>query len=71
MDAAEVESGELRWPPDEPSSPDAQTERKRADEQTAGEEEREVTERLFIWCEATMESLTLFIFCYLGHLDLN
>ena len=48
-DATEVESGELRWPPDEPSSPDAQTERKRAEEQTAGEEEREVTERSFIW----------------------
>uniref|UniRef100_G3NLF0 LBH domain-containing protein n=1 Tax=Gasterosteus aculeatus aculeatus TaxID=481459 RepID=G3NLF0_GASAC len=26
-DGAEVESGELRWPPDEPSSPDARTER--------------------------------------------
>uniref|UniRef100_A0A3Q3KFC6 LBH domain-containing protein n=1 Tax=Mastacembelus armatus TaxID=205130 RepID=A0A3Q3KFC6_9TELE len=38
-DAAEVESGELRWPPDEPSSPDAQTERQRVEEQTAGEEE--------------------------------
>ncbi|XP_047248996.1 protein LBH-like isoform X1 [Girardinichthys multiradiatus] len=37
-DAAEVESGELRWPPDEPGSPDAQSERRRADNQTAGEE---------------------------------
>ncbi|XP_034418789.1 protein LBH [Cyclopterus lumpus] len=31
MDGADVESGELRWPPDEPSSPDAQSERPRAD----------------------------------------
>ncbi|KAK5886624.1 protein LBH-like [Pseudochaenichthys georgianus] len=36
-DGAEVESGELRWPPDEPSSPDGKTERKRAEEQTADE----------------------------------
>lgn len=42
MDAAEVESGELRWPPDEPSSPDGQNVRKRAEEQTAGKEEQEV-----------------------------
>ncbi|XP_034714855.1 protein LBH [Etheostoma cragini] len=33
MDGAEVESGELRWPPDEPSSPDGQTERQSADQQ--------------------------------------
>ncbi|KAF7649348.1 hypothetical protein LDENG_00143000 [Lucifuga dentata] len=39
-DAAEVESGELRWPPDEPSSPDAQSERKI--EQTAGEEQSDL-----------------------------
>lgn len=38
-DAAEVESGELRWPPDEPGTPDAQTERRSAEEQPAGEEE--------------------------------
>lgn len=38
-DGAEVESGELRWPPDEPSSPDAQTERPSTEEETAGEEE--------------------------------
>ncbi|XP_041828892.1 LBH domain-containing protein 2-like [Melanotaenia boesemani] len=37
IDAAEVESGELRWPPDEPSSPDAQTARRTPDEQTAEE----------------------------------
>lgn len=29
MDASEVESGELRWPPDEPGSHDAQGERPR------------------------------------------
>lgn len=34
-DGAEVESGELRWPPDEPTSPDAQTEREK---QSAGED---------------------------------
>uniref|UniRef100_A0A3Q1IY08 LBH domain-containing protein n=1 Tax=Anabas testudineus TaxID=64144 RepID=A0A3Q1IY08_ANATE len=43
-DAAEVESGELRWPPDEPNSPDAQTEKRHVEEQTAGEEELEVTD---------------------------
>ncbi|XP_076604529.1 protein LBH-like [Chaetodon auriga] len=42
MDAAEVESGELRWPPDEPSSPDAQTERQRAEEEAADEEQSSV-----------------------------
>lgn len=36
-DGAEVESGELRWPPDEPSSPDAQTERQSVMEQPAGQ----------------------------------
>ncbi|XP_026152060.1 protein LBH-like isoform X2 [Mastacembelus armatus] len=41
-DAAEVESGELRWPPDEPSSPDAQTERQRVEEQTADKEQSDV-----------------------------
>ncbi|XP_044023075.1 protein LBH-like [Siniperca chuatsi] len=41
-DGAEVESGELRWPPDEPSSPDAQTERQSAEEQTADEEQSNV-----------------------------
>lgn len=41
-DGADVESGELRWPPDEPGSPDAQTKRQSAEGQTAGE--REVTE---------------------------
>lgn len=34
-DATEVESGELRWPPEEPGCSDAQT----AQEQAAGEEE--------------------------------
>ncbi|XP_047466196.1 protein LBH-like [Mugil cephalus] len=43
-DGAEVESGELRWPPDEPSSPDAQTERQSAGEQTADEEQTNVGE---------------------------
>ncbi|XP_054470636.1 protein LBH [Anoplopoma fimbria] len=42
MDGAEVESGELRWPPDEPSSPDAQTVRPSADEQTADEDQSNV-----------------------------
>ncbi|XP_022606625.1 protein LBH [Seriola dumerili] len=41
-DGAEVESGELRWPPDEPSSADAQTERQSAEEQTADEEQSSV-----------------------------
>lgn len=40
-DAAEVESGELRWPPDD--SPDAQTERRTPDEQTADAEQTDVT----------------------------
>ncbi|KAG7219894.1 hypothetical protein INR49_018772 [Caranx melampygus] len=38
-DGAEVESGELRWPPDEPSSGDAQAERQSEEEQTADEEQ--------------------------------
>lgn len=38
-DGAEVESGELRWPPDEPGSPDAQTDKQGAEQKTAGEEE--------------------------------
>ncbi|KAM6913167.1 protein LBH [Xenentodon cancila] len=37
-DAAEVESGELRWPPDEPSSPDA-AERRSVHKQTTDEEQ--------------------------------
>lgn len=37
-DASEVESGELRWPPDDPGSPDAKGERKLPGEQTAGAE---------------------------------
>ncbi|XP_069016904.1 LBH domain-containing protein 2-like [Embiotoca jacksoni] len=41
-DSSEVESGELRWPPDEASSPDGQTERKRADEPIADEEQPSV-----------------------------
>ncbi|XP_028294183.1 protein LBH-like [Gouania willdenowi] len=46
-DGSEVESGELRWPPDEAGSPDAQTERKFGVEQTAGEEQPDVgTEEL-------------------------
>ncbi|XP_028421799.1 protein LBH [Perca flavescens] len=45
MDGAEVESGELRWPPDEPSSPDGQTERPSADEQTERQSADEQTER--------------------------
>ncbi|TNN61113.1 Protein LBH [Liparis tanakae] len=35
MDGDDVESGELRWPPE----PDAQTERPRAEDRPAGEEE--------------------------------
>ncbi|KAM6969496.1 protein LBH [Tautogolabrus adspersus] len=38
-DATEVESGELRWPPDEPSSPDAKSGRQCAEGQTAGDEQ--------------------------------
>uniref|UniRef100_A0A3P8S026 LBH domain-containing protein n=1 Tax=Amphiprion percula TaxID=161767 RepID=A0A3P8S026_AMPPE len=38
-DATEVESGELRWPPDEPTSPDSQGERKSPGEQTADVEQ--------------------------------
>lgn len=38
-DATEVESGELRWPPDEPGSPDAQTGRQSAEAGAAGEEQ--------------------------------
>ncbi|KAM9842712.1 protein LBH-like [Aulostomus maculatus] len=38
-DGAEVESGELRWPPDEASSPDPQTERQRAEGETADEDQ--------------------------------
>lgn len=37
-ETAEVESGELRWPPDEPSSPDAKSGRQGAEGQTADEE---------------------------------
>lgn len=37
-DATEVESGELRWPPDEPGSPDAQTGKQAAKAGAAGEE---------------------------------
>lgn len=43
-DATEVESGELRWPPDEPTSPDAQSERKSPGEQTADVEQPDVDE---------------------------
>lgn len=39
-DATEVESGELRWPPDEPGSPDAQTGRQSAEAGAAGEDRR-------------------------------
>uniref|UniRef100_A0A672HDL6 LBH domain-containing protein n=1 Tax=Salarias fasciatus TaxID=181472 RepID=A0A672HDL6_SALFA len=39
-DATEVESGELRWPPDDPGSPDAKGERKIPGDQAAGEAER-------------------------------
>ncbi|XP_075883737.1 protein LBH-like isoform X1 [Nelusetta ayraudi] len=42
MDASEVESGELRWPPDEPGSHDAQGERPRAPAAAAGEEQSDV-----------------------------
>ncbi|XP_062253534.1 LBH domain-containing protein 2 [Platichthys flesus] len=42
MDGAEVESGELRWPPDEPSSPDAKPERQSPEEPAGGEDESSV-----------------------------
>uniref|UniRef100_A0A4W6CFE9 LBH domain-containing protein n=1 Tax=Lates calcarifer TaxID=8187 RepID=A0A4W6CFE9_LATCA len=61
-DGAEVESGELRWPPDEPSSPEAQTERQSLGEQTAGEENHEVC---FLWSEATVDRSTLFLYLVL------
>lgn len=61
-DGAEVESGELRWPPDEPSSPDAQTERARAEEGATGEEEFLQSER---------GSTILFFICMVGRVDLN
>ncbi|XP_020505359.1 protein LBH [Labrus bergylta] len=41
-DATEVESGELRWPPDEPSSPDGKSGRQCAEGQTAGDEQLNV-----------------------------
>ncbi|KAM3594247.1 uncharacterized protein V6R79_004852 [Siganus canaliculatus] len=41
-DASEVESGELRWPPDEPSSPDAKAERPSGAEPTADDEQLNV-----------------------------
>ncbi|XP_042357171.1 protein LBH [Plectropomus leopardus] len=44
LEQTEVESGELRWPPDEPSSPDAKAERQRLEEQTAGEDQSNVDE---------------------------
>lgn len=40
-DGTEVESGELRWPPDEPTSPDAPAERQ-FEEQTADVEQPDV-----------------------------
>uniref|UniRef100_A0A8C4GH06 LBH domain-containing protein n=1 Tax=Dicentrarchus labrax TaxID=13489 RepID=A0A8C4GH06_DICLA len=69
-DGAEVESGELRWPPDEPSSPDAQSERQSVEEQTAGEDECEDTER-FIGSEAAEGRSTGVSFLYLAHLVSN
>lgn len=45
-DATEVESGELRWPPDEPGSPDAQTGRQSAEAGAAGERTFEPGPRL-------------------------
>lgn len=45
-DASEVESGELRWPPDEPGSHDAQARGPSAEEETAGEEESEIVPTL-------------------------
>ncbi|CAJ1074684.1 protein LBH-like [Xyrichtys novacula] len=43
-DATEVESGELRWPPDEPSSPDAKSGRTVAEEETADDFQLNVDE---------------------------
>lgn len=45
-DASEVESGELRWPPDEPGSHDAQARGPSAEEETAGEEDSEIVPTL-------------------------
>ncbi|CAB1459504.1 unnamed protein product [Pleuronectes platessa] len=42
MDGAEVESGELRWPPDEPTPPDAKPERQSPEEPAGGEDESSV-----------------------------
>lgn len=39
-DGTEVESGELRWPPDEPGSPDGQMGRQTAEAGAAGEGHR-------------------------------
>ncbi|XP_011488992.1 protein LBH isoform X2 [Oryzias latipes] len=41
-DAAEVESGELRWPPEDGSSADAQTERRSSDKHTADVEKTDI-----------------------------
>ncbi|XP_068457310.1 protein LBH-like isoform X2 [Clinocottus analis] len=43
MDGAEVESGELRWPPDEPGSPDARPERPSAADRPADEDQSSVS----------------------------
>ncbi|TWW72471.1 Protein LBH [Takifugu flavidus] len=43
-DGTEVESGELRWPPDEPGSPDGQMGRQTAEAGAAGEEQLDVGE---------------------------
>lgn len=58
-DGAEVESGELRWPPDEPSSPDAQTERPSTEEETAGEEESQSMFSSLAWSDKLIRNLLL------------
>lgn len=70
-DGAEVESGELRWPPDEPSSPDAQIERQSVEEQSAGEEECEVTEHLLSLVHSHSGKFDLVSLLYFAHLDFN
>lgn len=50
-DATEVESGELRWPPDEPGSPDAQTGKQSAEGGAAGEGRRAPLSRRHVSCQ--------------------
>uniref|UniRef100_A0A673BIQ6 LBH domain-containing protein n=1 Tax=Sphaeramia orbicularis TaxID=375764 RepID=A0A673BIQ6_9TELE len=62
-DATEVESGELRWPPDEPTSPDAQAERQ-FEEQTAGEEGTGREQECFFICMLCSAVLCFIIYLF-------